>query len=643
MMRTEQKEALQAELDEMGSPGITENNAPAARGATERGLPSALSDIRSRKTYFALLTLVAIWAVKLYSTWAAWGNVTIDSGHEMYIPLLLSQGKQLYRDVWFMYGPLAPYFNSYLFRLFGVHLNVLYWAGSLSALGSAVFLYLIGSRLSVGIIGWTAGAIVLLEAFQPSLFCFPLPYSFSAVYACLVGCIFLWTAIHASTSTGWAWMFAAGSLAAISLLLKPEFGLAAYATLLPLILVRSYPNWSWKSIFRDVLAILPGAVFCGAVILWMVSIRGVEFITQENIVSWPTSFFMKNYGKMWLQLNGFTISRAAFAGAISRAIPVAGFALLAYCVLWWKRSGTFVTILKVTLAVVTFLLCAAKYDFSSPFRLGMERVLAIIFFPRDMVLYVMVATLIAWGFFIRPTRAIAARGPEVPLMLTFTSLLSFRILMNMQPGDYSIYYNGPVVLSFLLLACMLIPRSGRSRRFVLLGQFLICFGCFLTVALYSAQAESDAKDYVPLVTERGTVRISPAKINNYGAAIRFMKEKAAAGESVLSVPEDTSLYFFSETYAPTRVFAFTPGVLAPGKMTDELVQEIDRKRVPYLLWSNRLFFEFGVPVFGKDFDREFGDYLRANYHRIGLLTPPTGPCCPWTPMLWERKPEAESK
>ena len=128
-------------------------------------------------TWGALLTLIVLWAALLHATWATWGNLTIDSGHEMYVPTVLSEGKMLYRDVWFMYGPLAPYFNSFLFRLFGVHLNVLYWAGSLSALGSAIFLYLIGMRLTSWLAGWSAGAVLLLEAFHPTFFCFPLPYT----------------------------------------------------------------------------------------------------------------------------------------------------------------------------------------------------------------------------------------------------------------------------------------------------------------------------------------------------------------------------------------------------------------------------------------------------------------------------------
>src|SRR5882762_5339432 len=115
-----------------------------------------------------------------------------------------------------------------------------------------------------------------------------------------------------------------------------------------------------------------------------------------------------------------------------------------------------------------------------------------------------------------------------------------------------------------------------------------------------------------------------------------MKEKASAGESVLSVPEDTSLYFLSSTNCPTRVFSFTPGIVAPGQMTDKMIREIERQPVRYLLWSNRQFPEFGTPVFGEDFDREIGDYLKANYHRVGPLVPVTGSDSDWTAVVWER-------
>ena len=44
----------------------------------------------------------------------------------------------------------------------------------------------------------------------------------------------------------------------------------------------------------------------------------------------------------------------------------------------------------------------------------------------------------------------AARGKPrsltAPILLSFSSLLAFRILMKMRLDGYSIYYNGPVIL-----------------------------------------------------------------------------------------------------------------------------------------------------------------------------------------------------
>ena len=58
--------------------------------------------------------LAALTAFQMYATWATWGDLSIDAGHEMYVPWVLSEGQMLYRDVWYHYGPGAVYFNSWL-------------------------------------------------------------------------------------------------------------------------------------------------------------------------------------------------------------------------------------------------------------------------------------------------------------------------------------------------------------------------------------------------------------------------------------------------------------------------------------------------------------------------------------------------
>lgn len=579
----------------------------------------------------ALVSLFLLWGWQVYSTWGAWGNLTIDSGHEMYIPALLAQGKMLYRDVWFNFGPLAPYFNSYLFRLFGIHLSVLYWAGSFAALGAAVSLYVAGMQLSAWPIGWTAGAVMLIEGFQPSLFCFPLPYSFSALYGCLIACLSLYLFIKAAASSGWGWLFAAGTAAAIALSLKPEFGMACYLMLSVLIVIRGLEKKSAKPILQDIAAVLPGIVICGATVLWMVSIRGVEFMTQENIDNWPTSFFMKNYASKLLQGNGFSITPASLTDALIRSLFPAACLLELYCIFKWKRKDARATVMKVML----FGGLVVWYRFM---QLNSQTALASIVFPRDMVFYVLIAALWSWWIFWR-RKSSDPQDLIIPLILTFSGLQAFRIMFRMMPAEYPIYYNGPVVLCFLLLVLVLIRKNIRTPAIIWTLESVFCLACLACAGLYTHQIRYVAKSYVPLTTDRGTILVSPHMKESYLTAISFMKEKAASGEHVLSVPEDTSLYFLSDTYCPTRVFMFLPGIMAPGKMTAELIQEIESKDVRYLLWSNRLFWEYGAPIFGRDFDRQIGDYFRSHYHRVGPLTPNTGSFADWTVTVWERNNE----
>jgi hypothetical protein len=189
----------------------------------------------------------------------------------------------------------------------------------------------------------------------------------------------------------------------------------------------------------------------------------------------------------------------------------------------------------------------------------------------------------------------------------------------MTPWGYAIYYNGPVVLSFLLLLRPLIPQNGNSRLTVFFVELLLCLGCVAVPAMYTRRVVSGTAGWVPLKTERGTIVVTPNLEEQYRAGIQFIKAKNAKGEAVLSIPEDVSLYFLSGTHCPTRVLQFTPGVVAPGKMTEETIQQIEPRSVRYLIWSNRLFPEYGVLRFGTDFDQTLGNYLRSHYRPVGPL------------------------
>jgi hypothetical protein len=586
----------------------------------------------NRASVAALCSLLLLWAARIYTTWATWGYLPVDTGREMYVPAMLAQGKMLYRDVWFGYGPLAPYWNALLFRTFGIHLNVLYWAGSLAALGCAVLLFLSGKRLGSVLAGWAAGAILLMEAFHAWHFSFPLAYSFSAVYGCLTACLFLWLAIHAAQSTSPLWMLSAATAAAVALLIKLEYGAACYCACALLTAARAWRQRSGKSWVIDLAFCLPGVLACAAVAWWMLSIGGFEFITQENLAStWPGSFFMKNYGRAWMETTGLAINGSALLKSLGRTLFLAGVVFEAYWLFWRKRFSP-----------RSVLLCAALFTALLGYAaLALEgKVLetaTAIFFPQDMVLYVAIAAaLVCW----RIARQDES-GALVPLavLLAFAALVAVRTLLRTMATGYSIYYNGPAVLAFLILLRPLAPRAGRTRCSVLRAELLLCIAPLAVVSVYAARFAADYNDRELLVTERGSILAYTQTTEQYRAAIEFMKDEAAAGRMVLSVPEDTSLYFLSGTQAPTRLYFFAPGMLVPGKMTEETIREIEQKPVRYVLWSNRRFPEYGVPEFGKDFNQTFVSYLTSHYRRVGLLVP--GSAVEWHVRftLWERKPD----
>jgi hypothetical protein len=84
-------------------------------------------------------------------------------------------------------------------------------------------------------------------------------------------------------------------------------------------------------------------------------------------------------------------------------------------------------------------------------------------------------------------------------------------------------------------------------------------------------------------------------------------------------------------------------MIVPGKMTDETIQQFKRNHVRYLIWSNRLFPEYGALRFGTDFDQTLGAYLFAHYRRVGPLTPAPVRLGEWNAFVWERIPEASAK
>jgi hypothetical protein len=592
-----------------------------------------------------LFALLCLWAILFATTWGRWGDVTIDSGREIYVPWELLHGKTLYRDIQYPYGPLAPYLNSVLYQLIGVNLSVLYWAGSLSALARAILLYMIGSRISYSLAGWIAGAVALGEAFVPGEFNYPLPYSFAAVYGSVATCLCLWCAVNAADSARRIWLFACTFCAAAALLCKLEMGLGCWVVVGALVAIRSFRTSSWRNLLKDVLAITPALAICLVTVSWMISLGGADFLLQQNLTGLPTTPFAKEFGARWNRVTGAAFDTQAVKRVIA-TVPVLFWYVAAGFIIRRFGAGARVCFSILGTAVVFGLIIALTFGHFSalPFNQIMQdpSICSSTFLPPAIIFFILATV----PFLIVLVRTrMASSGVVMQLILVIgAGLVAARTLFKTYDFGYSIFYNGPVILSFLIfVSWFALPRTpgvtfeaARRTPGALLKRpaDIALFLPLLAIVFVPVVGQATLKrsQLEPWKSPRGLIFLPKGKSERYEAAVRFMQAAAQRGESTLSVPEDAALYFFSGIHCPVRFYAWTPGVIPKGQVLDQLISQIEEKQVRYLIWSNRRFPEYGTPEFGRDFYQPIGDYFRRNFRPVSSL-PGSGE---WSATIWER-------
>jgi len=110
------------------------------------------------KTIFLLLTI-------LTAALFAWPELNFqdllsqgDHGRDLYAIDAVTHGKLPYKDFWWVYGPLMPYYYGLFFKIFGVHLTSVLLGRALLVIVCSVFFYLSAACLMPPGLAFLAGA-----------------------------------------------------------------------------------------------------------------------------------------------------------------------------------------------------------------------------------------------------------------------------------------------------------------------------------------------------------------------------------------------------------------------------------------------------------------------------------------------------
>ncbi len=551
--------------------------------------------------------LIALFLVLTWTTWARWGDLRIDSGREMYVPFEITQGQLLYGDLWYPYGPLAPYLNALLFRLFGAHLLVLYIAGLVETLLYAALLFALSRRFLPVSGASVVSACFLLQAFRPELFNFVLPYAYAATLGSLFSLVCLYALVRHVLLEPGPNLAVAGTAAGLALLAKQEFGVVSYLTFGFVLLADALRQRSSRVLFSGLLRSVPGLAINAAVYGWFAWRFTPSFILLENFHITPQSEFMRTLGWHWLQRNGLRFEPAELLALfVGLGFSLAVWFTIAY-LLRYRFAGVWVLLLlSIGFAVSRGIPAAIHYltFVATP----------VVLFPKGM--YGVTVAFFVWSV-LRWIRS----GDRYYFAICVLSLnglaLGIRIVSDVVPFGYAIFYNSVL---FLLFVCAITrtvvaaaPSSAAGRQATFVPIVLAIEACGLLVGQFSVLAVHPE----PLYTKQGVIYGRQNDVLGFREAISFVEQQRIAGKRVLLLPEEASLYFFTGTRAPTRWYALTPGVLTSKDSERRYIAEARQQEIEYILLSNRGTAEYGLPFFGLDFNQDVYHWIQEDYEVVG--------------------------
>jgi len=542
--------------------------------------------------------VVVVAIVLAWYTWGRWGDFQIDCGRELYVPSEILRGKLLYRDLFYPYGPLAPYACALLIAIFGSHLLVFYLLGIAVAVGCAILLFELGAMLEGRAVGLTAALALLFMGFAPGIFNYAFPYSYAATMGLLLSLLCSWFTLRNLFDRSGYNLLMAGLAASLTLLCKQEFGVACYLMLGFVMAMEAILRRSVRPLLHQIAACAPGVVLWVAIYGWFFWTLTPGFMVDANWVGLPGTA-MHNYGAhLYFRIGQRFIPREMVLMIMCAAASVTMWSLLAKV----SRGPR-----NIILAILVAIAVAHRFG---PLDLVTKGVVTgFLVFAGGMYF-------IGCGVVAYSTYELLRKGNRRCLAEAafgiFALVPAIRVFAGIRPYGYSIYLAMPLFLVFLIAISRCIkaatPALSADRQRGLVNYLLAAEVVML--ALICIPQTSERLD--TLETSWGTLQLKPEQANVARQILDFISEQKRHGRQVAVLPEATILYALTGTEAPGRWYMLVPGILSPAQ-EQVCLADLNRASPDYILLTARLTTEYGADYFGIDYDQTIYHWIESNY------------------------------
>lgn len=589
-----------------------------AKGQQAGGQDTPHEHVRHYLDLLLLPVALALAIVALLAwSWNKWGDFYIDYGVTIYAPWQLSKGKMLYRDIMWIYGPLAPYMEALLFRIFGTARFTLLAYNFALGLGILALSYRLIKAASGRLVA-VVSAFVLICVFMFSHttrlgnYNYFVPYCNEALLGTalcvlLTFLLFQWFAKASILS-----MLGAGVSSGLVYLVKPELSLASMLiTCVALAITLAIPDYRARGA-------KPWIAFTGCAVAPFVIALLLFSLAMPLAHAWRSA-----NGAWWLVLHSNVPDTPAMreqvgldnpaGNARDMAVTLASFvALLAFVFTcdWWlskRKWNEWKVVVPIAAAIALWIVLSNSISFPK-----LARVL-----PA-----VSAAALGVTGFVLLRRRDGNRRVKLVALCLWSALSVGMIARMFLHPRfqQYGFVQAMPATLLLVLLlldvAPALLNRVGAQGRFWQAVYFVFIATGTLH-SLYESNHFYRAKTC--RIGHDGDAMLidSPARDSRtpvFKQALNFL-DKVPRSATVACFPQGALLNYFTRHDNPTPFFQFTPSeVLGFGE--DTMIRAFQKTPPDYVLILDLRTGTWEWPgTYGKNLD----DWVRSNYERVQLI------------------------
>lgn len=525
--------------------------------------------------------LISLWVVLLVViivTYANHGNLVIDCGREAYYPTQVLLGKILYKDIFNIYGPFAYMFNAFLFKLFGINLNILYISGCVSAYLLVTFIYLIARKFLSSFLSFAIGFYTIsIGVTDLCLFNFIFPYSYSMLYGIVSFSTSLWALLkYQENGNDVKFLYLASLMAGICVSNKYEF--------LPYIAVVLYSiiktkKLNLKEYYYVILSLLFVPVFCFGILF----IQGLNFNDLTLILSYISKM---SHSKT---LTYFYATQGVYFHKLTPLLWLSNFVMFiipfSLFILSAKANKRWFNIFGMIVASILLFYIANPVTFC--------------FFPiLTIILFV-----IDYKNIIRNRKL---------LILTLSCItISFKVLASLTTLNYGVFFASFLLITVLSLIFDIFKEKNLSRYNLSIGIYIIV----LAMALgYTNMLKFGAKDSL-IKTKRGGIFTTYEFYKSTDDLINYIEQNTKKTDKIVILPEGSMVNFLTDRNTDDFYTSLIP-LYVEMFGEDNIIKHFKQTKPEYIIFNNWNSKDYYYEYICKDYAVSFCNYVSSNYTKV---------------------------